>query len=372
MGRYIPPDQEGLTTSNKLANKHPLGNRARHLQTKGALIVRFEMPFAVWCTTCKPHETIIGQGVRFNAEKKKVGQYFSTPVYSFRMKHAVCGGWIEIRTDPKNTAYVVTEGGRKRDTGEDKDGELGPGEIRIKLHAGDETDEKKDAFARLEGKVEDKRQFDTAATRIGELVKRQDRDWDDPYEQSRRLRKSFRTERKRLEKAGQETEALKDKMSLGIELLEETEEDKLRAGLVDFGPANASQDGSNALATMSRTRPMFNNGNPTKQSSGFQRKEENRKHKAKLKAEQLAAERKALLSNELRGNTRAAVDPFLNEDAKIWQPTLLKTRKKKFTDADASTGRGGQAEEAERVASTKAPSKTPAPIALVTYGSDSE
>ena len=66
------------------------------------------------------------------------------------------------------------------------------------------------------------------------------------------------------------------------------------------------------------------------------------------------------------------MDPFLNEDAKIWQPTLLKTRKKKFTDADASTGRGGQAEEAERVASTKAPSKIPAPIALVTYGSDSE
>ncbi|RHZ47689.1 uncharacterized protein CDV56_100019, partial [Aspergillus thermomutatus] len=104
MGRYVPPDQEGLTTGNKLAGKHPLGARARHLRTSGALVVRFEMPFAVWCTTCKPHETLIGQGVRFNAEKKKVGNYYSTPIYSFRMKHGACGGWIEIRTDPANTA----------------------------------------------------------------------------------------------------------------------------------------------------------------------------------------------------------------------------------------------------------------------------
>ncbi|KKK23067.1 DUF572 domain protein, partial [Aspergillus ochraceoroseus] len=96
MGRYVPPDQEGLATGNKLAGKHALGPRARHLHTKGALIVRFEMPFAVWCTTCQPHETIIGQGVRFNAEKKKVGHYYSTPVYSFRMKHAPAAGGLRF------------------------------------------------------------------------------------------------------------------------------------------------------------------------------------------------------------------------------------------------------------------------------------
>jgi coiled-coil domain-containing protein 130 len=38
------------------------------------------------------------------------------------------GGWIEVRTDPKNTEYVVVEGSRRRDTGEDK---LLDGEIRI-------------------------------------------------------------------------------------------------------------------------------------------------------------------------------------------------------------------------------------------------
>ncbi|KAJ0295257.1 hypothetical protein COL922a_014075, partial [Colletotrichum nupharicola] len=122
MGRYVPPDLEGTTTGNALHSKHPLGSRARHLQTKGALI-----------------------GVRFNAEKKKVGNYHSTPIYSFRFKHSVCGGWIEIRTDPKNTAYVVTEGGRRRDYGVDEAGNA-VGEIMVgKAEAG--TD---DPFAKIE------------------------------------------------------------------------------------------------------------------------------------------------------------------------------------------------------------------------------
>src|SRR2546430_5721630 len=96
MGRYVPPEYEGTTSANKLAGKHALGARARK-SSQGILTVRFEMPFAIWCTTC-PQPTIIGQGVRFNAEKKKVGAYYSTPIYSFRMKHSICGGWIEIQT----------------------------------------------------------------------------------------------------------------------------------------------------------------------------------------------------------------------------------------------------------------------------------
>ena len=40
-------------------------------------------------------------GVRYNAEKKKIGNYFSTPIYSFRCKCHLCDGWFEIQTDPK-------------------------------------------------------------------------------------------------------------------------------------------------------------------------------------------------------------------------------------------------------------------------------
>ncbi|KAH8689490.1 DUF455 domain protein [Talaromyces proteolyticus] len=356
MGRYVPPDQEGLTTGNKLAGKNALGARARHLHTKGALIVRFEMPFAIWCTNCKPHETIIGQGVRFNAEKKKVGNYYSTPIYSFRMKHTVCGQWIEIRTDPKTTAYIVTEGARKRDTGEDKESE--PGEIKLRLGLPDRADGEKDAFARLEGKVEDKRQFDTAESRVRELQKRQNRDWDDPYEQSRRLRRTFRQERKRLEKVGKESEALRDRMSLGIELLEETEEDRLRAGLVDFGP---SEDVN--LVTKTRARPMFDSGHP-KESIAVA-KTTHGSRKGRLKSELAASERKALLGSELRGNTRAAVDPFLNGDTKAWQPAQLKTRKSRGQKVSDDTDEVEQKPVDGITAVVK-------PTALVAYESDSE
>lgn len=43
----------------------------------------------------------IGAGVRYNAQKKKVGNYYSTPIYGFRCKCHLCSGWFEIRTDPK-------------------------------------------------------------------------------------------------------------------------------------------------------------------------------------------------------------------------------------------------------------------------------
>lgn len=46
--------------------QHPLRDRAKKLG-EGILIIRFEMPFNVWCGKCNH---LIGKGVRFNAEKK--------------------------------------------------------------------------------------------------------------------------------------------------------------------------------------------------------------------------------------------------------------------------------------------------------------
>ena len=187
------------------------------------------MPFAIWCSTC-PKETIIGQGVRFNAEKKKMGSYHSTPIYSFRMKHPACGGWIEIRTDPQNTAYVVTEGATKRDTGEDV---VRDGDVQLRSEAEKER-LRNDAFAALEVTIEDRQQATIDKSRIEELYHAKDRDWDDPYAASRKIRKSFRVERKRREKDLAATDALKERMSLGIHLLPESDADRRRTALVDF------------------------------------------------------------------------------------------------------------------------------------------
>lgn len=56
------------------------------------------MPYNIWCNTCGNH---IGMGVRYNAEKTKIGNYFTTPIFQFRMKCHLCDGHFEIKTDPK-------------------------------------------------------------------------------------------------------------------------------------------------------------------------------------------------------------------------------------------------------------------------------
>ena len=175
MGRYVPPELEGVASFNQASkNKKPFARNADGSQT-----VRFECPFAIWCTNCNP-EAIIAQGVRFNAHKAKVGNYYSTPIWSFRIKHNVCGGWIEVRTDPKNAEYIVTEGGRRRDYGDAKvtlDGvnEAEVGAVNIA-----------DVLGSLEKKNEDKEAINAQHARIEELEQRSNRDRTDPYGINRR------------------------------------------------------------------------------------------------------------------------------------------------------------------------------------------
>ncbi|CAG8971141.1 hypothetical protein HYALB_00008619 [Hymenoscyphus albidus] len=294
MGRYVPPDQEGIMSGNQLHGKNALGARANKI-AQGILTVRFEMPYPIWCTTC-PKPSIIGQGVRFNAEKKKVGNYFSSPIYSFRMKHVACGGWIEIRTDPKNTAYVVTEGARKRDLGEDK---VMDGDVKIMTQAEREA-MRDNAFAALEGKVEDKKRLEYSKKRLEELQDLSEQQWEDPYEQNRRLRKSFRAGRKEREAAAGVTAALQEKMSLGLELLPEHEDDAKRAAFIEFGELDSKRGIEKAIS-----KPLFAEKEPQMKSSMA------KQAKGKLKTEKLAEQRRANIAAEIRGNTRAAMDPFL-------------------------------------------------------------
>lgn len=310
MGRYVPPELEGVASANQASGKgHALGARASKLRSEGILTVRFEMPFAVWCGTCTP-PVIIGQGVRFNAEKKKVGNYYSSPVYSFRMRHPACGGWIEVRTDPKNTAYVVVEGGRKRDTGEGKGGEDslvgdGVGVTPIKT-ARELAEEREAAFSNLEKTIEDRAALAAARERIDEIEDANAKQWDDPYTRNQMLRKSFRVGRKQREKDAVATEDLKDRMGLGIDLLPESEEDARWAKLVDFGaaPEGLGEEGEKALS-----KPLFG----AAKSAGQEKKTRDGKAPTKklLKSEIAATKMRDSLVSEIVGNTRMASDPFL-------------------------------------------------------------
>ena len=82
--KWIPPDFDPRRhgSVNGYQNSHPLRERARKIK-QGILTIRFEMPFNVWCLHCDKH---IGMGVRYNAEKQRVGEYYTTPILEFRMK----------------------------------------------------------------------------------------------------------------------------------------------------------------------------------------------------------------------------------------------------------------------------------------------
>lgn len=277
--RYVPADVEGTTSANALQRRRAPGT----LKKDGTQTVRFEMPFAVWCHTCKPH-AIIGQGVRFNAEKHKVGKYYSTPIWAFKLKHTACGGFIEIRTDPKNTRYEVTEGGKARDYGEPGD-QVRQGEGGVPILTAEEREKgRDDAFVALEGKVEAKQAVKENTRRIEELYEASGRDWDDPWVKNRRIRDEFRRERKVRKREEEATDALKERLGTDIEILPASREDERRAKLVDF---QASSEGRSGVLA----KPVFASS-----------KQKNSKSTKDGRADAL---RKQLLSN-----TRASMNPF--------------------------------------------------------------
>ncbi|CAK7220498.1 Protein saf4 [Sporothrix bragantina] len=288
MGRYVPPDQEGVISGNRL-----LGNRAQKATGDGVPIVRFEMPFAVWCDGCeartigrdgKTHPVLIGQGVRFNAEKRRTGNYYSTPIWTFRMRHPACGTWLAIRTDPATTSYIVAEGGRRRREYSDDNagdglgggGELSPAAAAARSAAaltggyglGEDDPEldRLDAFDRLErtihhrappsagvGKDGDDAPLSglDAAKRLEALTKSNARQWDDPYARNRALRAAFRVGRHAREQAAADDDSLRERLgglSEDLQLLPATEADARHAALVDFGSRPSSGETPSAVA----------------------------------------------------------------------------------------------------------------------------
>lgn len=364
MGRYVPPDIEGTkTSSNALHRRRAPGTTRRTTNADGTTnapsqTVRFEMPFPIWCSTC-PQPTIIGQGVRFNARKSPAGKYHSTTIWRFDMRHAACGGEIAMQTDPKNTAYIVLSGATKRSPRDGDEGDLlvssGPGPI---LTDAEREGMRQSAFSNLEKTIADRERMIEAGERIASLMDASSRHWDDPYAQNQRLRKHFRVGRKQREADAAATEELQDRMSLGIELLPESEDDRRRAALVDFMPGGEGEGSSAALA-----KPLF--------ETEAKKKSANIASSAKgaTKSERAAAQRKDDFVSVVMGNTRVTRDPFLKgweaKDGK--SPSRLPGVKRKRDAANEDDPRPSVRETPTGSSATDTP---PAGAALVDYDSD--
>lgn len=277
------------------------------------------------------------------------------------MKHTACGGWWEIRTDPKNAAYVVVEGARKREYGpEEKDGGEGEaGEMKF-LSEAERERRREDAFAALEGRKEEGQGDKERKERVEELYDAAEV-WRDPYEINARMRREFRGRRKELEREGRANGKIQEKLSFGFEVLGELESDGARAGLVEFGRGNTGLE--------AMEKPLFETRAPEKASV-----------KGILKAEIKAEKSRMELRQALVGNTRVAIDPFLSADGRREPKTSLGIKRKRDSES-ASKIEPATAAEAPTLA-PDTPAKKPDPdpssaakkpalsTALVDYDSD--
>ncbi|CAH0553935.1 unnamed protein product [Brassicogethes aeneus] len=225
--KYYPPDYDpkhgGL---NKFLGTHALRERARKID-KGIIIIRFEMPYNIWCDGCKNH---IGMGVRYNAEKTKVGMYYTTPVYEFNMKCHLCENHIVIRADPGNLDYVIQSGARRQENRWDplKNEQIVPETKETQKRLFD------DSMYKLEHGEEDKNTAESAKPRLVKLFNRSEAQWSDNYTANQKLRAEFRKQNNIFKGQKANDNALLKKSSLDIPLLPERDEDKKVASLLSM------------------------------------------------------------------------------------------------------------------------------------------
>jgi len=236
---YYPPDFDPKKhgSLNGYHGVHALRERANKI-SEGVLIIRFELPFNIYCGTNpdNPDKTIkgcrrhLGIGKRWNAEKKKVGMYYTTPIYQFKLRCSSCSNAIIIKTDPGNLDYVVSEGGQRMNQSWDpvENGQLVPEDKAVGRKLAD------DAMFRLEHESGDqgKNQKDQAP-RLGRMIGLNDRMKDD-YMTNRFLRDRFREEKKERKEALLVQEKLKAKAGLDIDILAEREQDIKMARLLSL------------------------------------------------------------------------------------------------------------------------------------------
>ncbi|XP_014117610.1 PREDICTED: coiled-coil domain-containing protein 130 [Pseudopodoces humilis] len=223
--KYYPPDFDPAKhgSLNKYHHSHPLRERARKL-SQGILVIRFEMPFNIWCDGCQNH---IGMGERFGDPRGAFGDPLTRVPPRFRMKCHLCVNYIELQTDPGNCDYVIVSGARRKEERWD------PSDSAQVLPTAAEQRERLalDPMFRLEHGVTDRGVLERAAPTLTRLQEAQDA-WKDDFGLNSRLRQRFREEKKLLREKEEEEAALQARAGLSIPLLREEEEDRRLAALL--------------------------------------------------------------------------------------------------------------------------------------------
>ncbi|XP_077461375.1 putative splicing factor YJU2B [Stigmatopora argus] len=249
--KYYPPDFNPAKhgSLNGYHKTHALRERARKL-SQGILIIRFEMPYNIWCDGCKNH---IGMGVRYNAEKKKVGNYFTTPIYRFRMKCHLCVNYIEMQTDPAACDYVIVSGANRKEERWD----MADNEQILTTERQEKEKLETDAMFKLDHGGKDKEKLIKALPSLVELQDHQ-AGWKDDFQLNSVLRKKFRTEKKLIVEKEEKDDAVRARTNLSIPLLPERKEDKRLAALLSLQTPDSYEEKQRGKRLEISSRPWFN------------------------------------------------------------------------------------------------------------------
>lgn len=190
-------------------------------------------------------------GVRYNAEKKKVGNYYSTPIYQFRMKCHLCDGYFDIKTDPANLDYEIVSGARRQENRWD------PTQNEQVVPETKETQRRMfdDAMYKLEHGAKDQKTADDSKPVLSKLYQRNDDVWKDNFETNSKMRAEFRKKKKELKAAEEADNKVLSRTSLmGIKLLPETDEDRQLASLLQLkaGKSFAEKSRERMLEVMNK------------------------------------------------------------------------------------------------------------------------
>lgn len=246
-------------------------------------------------------------GVRFNAEKKQVGKYFSTKIWSFTMKAPCCKEaralpWrasphflsapqaaaappplatpaqplarrllpaaqvIEVHTDPKAAQYVLVRGARQ------KVEEFTAEAVETaELKSRDEVEAARaNPFSRLETGLADVQRARAAAPTVAELQRMQTERSRDDYTLNKQLRRGLREQRHAAQALSREHGALN--MPAHIPLLPAAAQDAAAAAAVRFGAPGGAFERSQELLRSQRTAilsaPLLGRGGEAAGPSG--------------------------------------------------------------------------------------------------------
>ncbi|KAF0986069.1 hypothetical protein HZS_5100, partial [Henneguya salminicola] len=252
VNKYYPPEwRPEMGSINKFRKSHPLRERAKDAKD-GVFTIRFEMPYNIWCNGCNNH---IGMGVRYNAQKVSIGNYFTTRMFKFRMKCYLCNNHFEIRTDPQNNDYVILSGARRK---EERWDAAESGAVQLMDHR-DKNKLETNAMFRLEHTSMDKAKAANLEPTLKNLENAQSV-WKDDYNINSSLRNIFRKEKQELKeievffciKSHRYSIVIKS-LSNDLKLLPQNNDDEKIAKSIKFGKKEPKSSATKMIKTVKKS-----------------------------------------------------------------------------------------------------------------------